>query len=633
MDTKYNFKKDAALKYYESGLTVIPVWKFKKNPITNWRNEKICNKEEIELFWGDFTLTGRSFRNGNPIKGNQLNNIAIETGIPVEEGYNLIVLDLDLEKYKEDDGKTIISKDQSESGLEKIKDLELRLGKLPDTVTQTTGSGGKQLFFKYRDNLSIKNGVNIVKNIDIRAEGGLVLVPPSKTDFGAYKWDKGKSIFDIDIAELPETWINFILEKFKEDNRKEFKRNYKSASGRKEKELNSKPDTNVGLIRSWRVEELQKKIFGKEPEKILVNSQEELSDMIGQLDLQLILGVSQNFSCLFHEDNNPSAVIFRNSHSTGKIYSYYFCNSCETKGSIWSILEKATGWYPLKIKQFLMELFNIEIIKTEEQEDIINIVEHFESLYCTNILEVEVPLLSKRLRYTFKQYIEILNFAKLNYLGIDKNGYVVFFSSMRNLGKILEYKNISKINNRLNHLILLELFHKYTEEEIREIDGDLKDKLTMKNGKRTSLLGFKLPTMEALKHAEGQQEILDELDFFSDSYTIEGIQRRLGIDITKQIFPQSSDKELSISDSSRILTSYIIDIIFKEIELKGYCLREEIFEILSKGYKRRTVENQLKLSMRDICYVYGLKYMKLNKILKKDLNCKVPNYPKVFLKD
>jgi len=66
---------------------------------------------------------------------------------------------------------------------------------LPDTIYQDTGrlEGGKQFLFKYPDNgTEIRNSSSeIMDDVDVRGEGGLIMIPPSLHKSGKhYRWGK-----------------------------------------------------------------------------------------------------------------------------------------------------------------------------------------------------------------------------------------------------------------------------------------------------------------------------------------------------------------------------------------------------------------------------------------------------------
>lgn len=63
-------------------------------------------------------------------------------------------------------------------------------GELPATLEQHTGGGGRQLFFKWDPARPIRNSAGqIGPGIDVRGEGGYVILPPSgHPSGGRYAW-------------------------------------------------------------------------------------------------------------------------------------------------------------------------------------------------------------------------------------------------------------------------------------------------------------------------------------------------------------------------------------------------------------------------------------------------------------
>ena len=78
---------------------------------------------------------------------------------------------------------------------------------LPDTITATTGGGGKHYIFKYTEELALKNVVGFRDGLDIRTQGGMIVAAPSIHHSGnQYAWDSGKSPFDMQAADMP-AWL------------------------------------------------------------------------------------------------------------------------------------------------------------------------------------------------------------------------------------------------------------------------------------------------------------------------------------------------------------------------------------------------------------------------------------------
>lgn len=86
-------------------------------------------------------------------------------------------------------------------------------GELPSTVEQITGGGGRHLFFKHPA-ATVKNKVSLVSGIDIRGDGGYIVVAPSRHASGnLYRWKPGHGPDEIELAELPTWWLGFLQDK------------------------------------------------------------------------------------------------------------------------------------------------------------------------------------------------------------------------------------------------------------------------------------------------------------------------------------------------------------------------------------------------------------------------------------
>lgn len=94
-------------------------------------------------------------------------NIGVRTGAPS----GLVVVDVDLPE-----------------GPASLADLERRHDRLPATCEQRTGSGGRQLLFAHPGE-PVRNRTGVVAGIDVRADGGYIVVPPSRHASGdRYRW-------------------------------------------------------------------------------------------------------------------------------------------------------------------------------------------------------------------------------------------------------------------------------------------------------------------------------------------------------------------------------------------------------------------------------------------------------------
>lgn len=103
-------------------------------------------------------------------------------GIPTGEKIGAWVLDIDVPPGHED-------------GRLWLAEMEAVHGKLPETRTATTASGGRHYFWKY--SREVKNRASIGPGVDLRGAGGYVIAPGSVlADGRCYTWDNDAPIVD-----------------------------------------------------------------------------------------------------------------------------------------------------------------------------------------------------------------------------------------------------------------------------------------------------------------------------------------------------------------------------------------------------------------------------------------------------
>lgn len=166
-DTNTNNLLEQALAYLEKGWSVIPVNPETKKPIILWKEYQAGRptKEEITKWWTKHPNA----------------NIGLITG----RISGIVVVDIDLYHGGVEDG---------------FQDIQ--------TVKVKTGGGGLHYYFQYQENLGCYTGIQ--QGIDIRANGGYVILPPSIHKSGnAYEWLLSPDT--VQLASLPQIvkdWIN-----------------------------------------------------------------------------------------------------------------------------------------------------------------------------------------------------------------------------------------------------------------------------------------------------------------------------------------------------------------------------------------------------------------------------------------
>lgn len=167
-----NHVLEQALYYLETlSWSVIPVG-IDKKPLIDWKkyqSVKPTNEEVVAWF--------TKYPNAN---------IAIPTGVLS----NLTVVDIDPKNGGTDE----------------------TFNKLV-TVKSKTGSGGWHYFFKHEN--GVQNHAGIQPGIDIRGEGGYVIVPPSRNTAGTYEWlmSPQRGTLIIPLPDFVKQWIQNVKPK------------------------------------------------------------------------------------------------------------------------------------------------------------------------------------------------------------------------------------------------------------------------------------------------------------------------------------------------------------------------------------------------------------------------------------
>lgn len=168
---KNNPLLDAAIEYASMGMAVFPLKPRDKKPITaHGVHEATTDFDQITKWW----------------KKNPNANIGIACG---QVSGGLTVIDVD-------------RKPNGVDGLDSLNEWERDNGELPETIRSITGSGGCHII--YRSNTKEGNRVNILDGVDIRADGGYIVAPPSIHNNGnQYEWEYDPEEYEI--AEVNDT--------------------------------------------------------------------------------------------------------------------------------------------------------------------------------------------------------------------------------------------------------------------------------------------------------------------------------------------------------------------------------------------------------------------------------------------
>jgi len=163
------FPKDA-LGYCHRGFSVIPIVPRHKKPLLTWERFQTqrATEKEIEEWWAKWPDA----------------NVGIVTGTIS----GLVVIDLDSEKAKEEFKELLPAYDLS-------------------AVPRSKTGKGWHLFFKH-PGVPIQNRAGIIRHMDVRGDGGYVVVPPSIHHSGnVYEWEVGPHG---ELPKLPPELFNLL---------------------------------------------------------------------------------------------------------------------------------------------------------------------------------------------------------------------------------------------------------------------------------------------------------------------------------------------------------------------------------------------------------------------------------------
>ena len=103
-------------------------------------------------------------------------------------------------------GIVVVDVDPKNGGDRSLAALEARHGGLPATIEAITGGGGRHIYFAHPGR-EVRNRIGLAPGIDLRGDGGCIIVPPSVHPSGSrYRWKSGHAPGQVDLAALP-VWL------------------------------------------------------------------------------------------------------------------------------------------------------------------------------------------------------------------------------------------------------------------------------------------------------------------------------------------------------------------------------------------------------------------------------------------
>lgn len=373
------------------------------------------------------------------------------------------------------------------------------------------------------------------------------------------------------------------------------------------------------------------------------------------LDELLEIQYPESFRCIFHDDHNPSASIF----ISGKDGHYlYTCHgNCNVTYNIVNVIE-LLGHFPNRPKtlKFIKDIFNIEIEQTEWQKEQKELIEWNRRILIDGEFEKQCPTTYKNIKRNIK-YLEQLYYIAEDNIYSDKytddQGNIVFFASNSYiLQRMCMSKNSSKTISQKNALFVYHyLLNKLSNEDINEDNLKRSQAISANNkDKYRHINYYSIPAFntESYKDIEKQGQKWKDNNYSMTGCSREMFMRGEGKDVADRIFPQYKQiydkKKKQIVDRTTTkfsdnLEDIIVLCIFNQIDERGYAIEKDIvMDIISNmdlniNIKHKTVELQIKKSMKEILDGYDLQRIRANKELKTKYGITSKGYPFLILKN
>jgi putative DNA primase/helicase len=104
----------------------------------------------------------------------------------------------------------VIDVDPRHGGLDSLQSLVAQHGPLPSTLTVCTGGGGFHYHYRHPLGRPLPNKVGLLPGIDVRGDGGFIVMPPSRHASGGLYTLDGELGFATPMADLPRCFYHLI---------------------------------------------------------------------------------------------------------------------------------------------------------------------------------------------------------------------------------------------------------------------------------------------------------------------------------------------------------------------------------------------------------------------------------------
>ncbi|WP_041700331.1 hypothetical protein [Clostridium sp. BNL1100] len=368
----------------------------------------------------------------------------------------------------------------------------------------------------------------------------------------------------------------------------------------------------------------------------------------------LELKYPKSIKCLFHQDNSPSASVFKNDEG---VWLYKcFSDNCGLTMNVKQLIEKLGNFKSeYKAIEFIKNIYNLSIKESswsiEQKANLDSILYKLDM----NIFAELCPVADKNIRYVKDLFCTLVHIAKDNIYGdnyMNSDGDAVFFISLSELAKITKTyaNNLNKLSQRIAVLVYHDLVRKLDDDKIPEVMLKKAQALSIDKGTDKRINFYSIPSwvFEQLNIVEQQG-----IKWKNNGYTVKGASYEMfyrgeGLEVAQHIYPQHkkvatefinidtgeiitkiTDRTTSKKSTERVdkITS-CIQVLIKD---KRYTTEKELIMYLSKEYRWEVTEIQLR-KMRGQLEKLGFKRIRVNKEIKEQLGISTDGYPFIIMR-
>lgn len=367
-------------------------------------------------------------------------------------------------------------------------------------------------------------------------------------------------------------------------------------------------------------------------------TRDELYDAIYKINLVEFLGLnSDQFNCIFHNDNNPSGSIFIDEESGNYIYKCHSGN-CEfntdkaNAGNIITVVQRLAGCSMPKAINFIKSVYDFELMETEWQIRQKEILQSNKNYLSSVTMKDEFPELYKKIKNYIPLLLRLHDIATDNVYDIplSPDGKVIFFASMSYIEKLMGTNNLGKINNRINLFVFLELLTKLRTDQV-PADILIRAKHEAAKAKVKNLKSFyTIPAYDyhALLRANNNAILAKQHNITMKGWSREQLIRTFGVSVADRVFPQMAGNRLP--EKSEKFIKVFEEVLFELLKLNHYATENQCLELINSNKGKN--QTMLKRCLQETLDKYNLSRVRCNKELKEKYNIQSRGYPFVIVK-